>query len=421
MFNYIYNIADRLFKRKSLIFAGMMPNEGLRRASLLLGSTLTVMAGAIISPALPEISRAFSHLPNAELLSKLILTLPALLIALMAPVAGYLLDWSGRRYVLFISLVLYAVAGTSGAYLSNIYLILVGRAFLGMSVGALMTAIITLIGDYYEGNRRSTIMGHQAAFASAGGLVFISTGGILADIHWRYPFLIYAVSLIILAMALASVYEPARVKPAGNVALPGKELFRRIPSRVFWVYAIAFFSFAVFYMIPVQMPFMLSSLEGVTNTRTGIAIASMNITAVTMAFNYARIRRRLDFPYIMSLVYLMVALGYIIIGVSDSYGLMVLGILVCGLGFGMQMANVNLWLVNLAPSDIRGTLVGYLNTFIFLGMFLSPVLLRPLVTMTSLYQSFILVAGILLLIGGLLSWSKKMGYWDKQTTRTGGS
>ncbi len=398
-----------------------MPNEGLRRASLLLGSTLTVMAGAIISPALPEISRAFSHLPDAELLSKLVLTLPALFIALLAPVAGYLLDWSGRRHVLFISLVLYAVSGTTGVYLSNIYLILAGRAFLGMSVGALMTAIITLIGDYYEGNLRSTIMGYQAAFASAGGLLFISAGGVLADIHWRYPFLIYAISLIILVMALASVNEPARVKPAGKIALPGKELFRKIPSRVFWVYVIAFFSFAVFYMIPVQMPFMLSSLEGVTNTRTGIAIASMNITAVTMAFNYARIRRRLDFPYIMSLVYLMVALGYTLIGVSESYGLMVLGILVCGLGFGMQMANVNLWLVNLAPPEIRGTLVGYLNTFIFLGMFFSPVLLRPLVMMTSLYQSFILVAGILLVIAGLLTWSKKMGYWDKQAVRADGS
>jgi len=425
VFYYIYKNTGKLFKQKSAIFAGMMPgdvlrpNEVLRRASLLLGSTLTVMAGAIISPALPEISRAFSHLPDAELLSKLILTLPALFIALLAPVSGYLLDWSGRRYVLFISLILYAVAGTTGAYLSNIYLILVGRAFLGMSVGALMTAIITLIGDYYEGNLRSTIMGYQAAFASAGGLVFISTGGVLADIHWRYPFLIYAVSLIILVMALVSVYEPNRVRPAGNVALPGKNLLQRIPYRVFWVYAIAFFSFAVFYMIPVQMPFMLSSLEGVTNTRTGIAIASMNITAVTMAFNYARIRRRVDFPYIMSMVYLLVALGYFIIGISDSYGLMVLGILVCGLGFGMQMANVNLWLVNLAPADIRGTLVGYLNTFIFMGMFLSPVLLQPLVMITSLYQSFILVSVLLMIIAALLAWSKRKGYWDQEAERIG--
>ncbi len=389
----------------------MKPYEGLRRSTLLLGSTLTVMAGAIIAPALPEISKAFSHLADPELMSKLILTLPALFIALLAPVAGYFVDWSGRKKVLLFSLLLYALAGTTGAYLSDIYLILAGRALLGISVGALMTSIITLIGDYYEGRQRSAFMGYQAAFASTGGLVFISTGGMLADLHWRYPFLIYTVSLIIFIMAIVSVYEPQRIRPAGGVKLISAGLLRSIPAQVFWVYGIAFFSFAVFYMIPVQLPFMLSSLADVSNTQVGIAIAFMNVTAIIMAFNYSRIKRRLDFPYIMALVYILVALGYTIISFSNTYWMMVAGILTGGLGFGMQMANINLWLVNLAPAEIRGTLVGYLNTFIFLGMFMSPVLLQPLVSVASLYDSFLIVALILLALAFILSYSGWRGYW----------
>ncbi len=389
----------------------MKPYEGLRRSTLLLGSTLTVMAGAIIAPALPEISKAFSHLADPELMSKLILTLPALFIALLAPVAGYFVDWSGRKKVLLFSLLLYALAGTTGAYLSDIYLILAGRALLGISVGALMTSIITLIGDYYEGRQRSAFMGYQAAFASTGGLVFISTGGMLADLHWRYPFLIYTVSLIIFIMAIVSVYEPQRIRPAGGVKLISAGLLRSIPTQVLWVYGIAFFSFAVFYMIPVQLPFMLSSLADVSNTQVGIAIAFMNVTAIIMAFNYSRIKRRLDFPYIMALVYILVALGYTIISISNTYWMMVAGILTGGLGFGMQMANINLWLVNLAPAEIRGTLVGYLNTFIFLGMFMSPVLLQPLVSVASLYDSFLIVALILLALAFILSYSGWRGYW----------
>ncbi len=390
----------------------MAAYECLRRSTLLLGSTLTVMAGAIIAPALPEISRAFDHLPDAELLSKLILTLPALFIALLAPVAGYFVDWSGRKKVLLISLLLYALAGTTGAYLSNIYVILVGRAFLGVAVGALMTSIITLIGDYFEGRERSAFMGYQAAFASTGGLVFISTGGFLADIHWRYPFLIYAVSLLIFLMAVISVYEPKRVKPVGGVKLLQRSVFRLIPSQVLWVYLIGFFSFAVFYMIPVQLPFMLSALEGISNTQVGIAIACMNITAMATAFNYSRIKSRFGFPYIMGMVYFLVAVGYFIISLSNSYGMMVFGILVCGLGLGMQMANVNLWLVQLAPATIRGTLVGYLHTFIFLGMFLSPVLLQPLVLLTDLYRSFLIVGLLLVICAFILIYSGKRGYWE---------
>ncbi len=397
----------------------MHGREGLKRTTLLLGSTLTVMAGAIIAPALPEISRVYEHLPRAELLSKLILTLPALFIALLGPLAGYFIDRNGRRKVLLFSLFLYALAGTTGAYLSNIYLILAGRAFLGMAVGAMMTAIVTLIGDYYEGKARSTFMGYQAAFSSTGGLVFISTGGFLADYHWRFPFLIYAVSLIILFMAWLSVNEPVRQRSLEQIRLPGKAFFRSIPRQVFWVYALAFFSFAVFYMIPVQMPFMLSALEGTTNTQVGIAIATMNITAMLTAFNYARFKKRMKFTSVMALVYALIAAGYIIISQSGTYGLMVTGIMISGLGFGMQMANINLWLVELAPPGIRGTLVGYLNTFIFLGMFASPVLLQPLVSLSSLYTSFFLVAIILLLTGTLLVYSDRRNAWDVSTSDLG--
>ena len=397
----------------------------LRNITLLVSSTLTVMAGAIIAPALPEISRTFSHLPDAELLSKLILTLPALVIALLAPVAGYFTDRSGRRRVLLFSLLLYALSGTTGAYLSNIYLILAGRVFLGMAVGGLMTAVVTLIGDYFEGEERSRFMGFQAAFAGVGGLFFIAGGGLLADISWRAPFLIYGFSLLVMLLAWRFVPEPARpappeparpvppeparpappepARPRPVHAVPAdiNSTLPAIPPKVYLVYLIAFFSMAVFYMIPVQMPFMLSALDGVSSSKVGFAIAFMNVTAVTAALNYGRVKKRLSFGGVMALVYFLIAAGYIIISRSTSYWEMIAGILVSGLGFGMQMANLNLWLVSLAPPPIRGRLVGYLNAAIFLGMFLSPILLHPLVQISDLHTSFLLTALILLALGGV--------------------
>lgn len=378
----------------------MADSSKLRNITLLVSSTLTVMAGAIIAPALPEISRSFSHLPNAELLSKLILTLPALVIALLAPVAGFFVDRSGRKKVLLFALGLYALAGTTGAYLSNIYLILAGRAMLGVAVGALMTSVVTLIGDFFEGDVRSRFMGYQAAFAGVGGLFFISGGGLLADISWRAPFWIYGFSLPVLAFAWWFVPEPEKPKPVQKPPMKGFDVFRAVPNAVYMVYLIAFFTAAVFYMVPVQMPFMLSAMNGVSSTGVGFAIAFMNVTAVTMALNYGRVKQHLSFSGVMALVYFLIASGYFIISQSHSYWMMVGGILVCGLGFGMQMANINLWLVSLAPVSMRGRLVGYLNSAIFLGMFLSPVLLQPLVNISSLHQSFLLTGIILVLLGG---------------------
>jgi MFS family permease len=367
---------------------------------LLIGSTLTVMAGAIVAPALPQISREFSHLPNAELLSKLVLTLPALFMGVLAPIAGYVIDKSGRKKVLLYSLVGYAVAGTSGLYLNSLVMILVGRAFLGVSVGAMITAIITLIGDYYEGEARNRFVGLQAAFAGMGGLIFISSGGVLADIHWRMPFLIYIFSLVVWAMALISINEPEinSKKDLANWNQNSKNIQKGTPSIVAWIYLIAFFSMIVFYMIPVQMPFMLTAMEGVTNTKVGFAIAFINVASVSTSVNYARFRKKLNFPTIMALVYLLVFIGYLIISQASSYTMMIIGIMVCGLGFGLMMPNINLWLISVAPAHLRGRLVGYLNTAIFTGMFVSPIALQPLIRISDLYNSFLLVGIILVII-----------------------
>ncbi|TVQ14918.1 MAG: MFS transporter [Bacteroidetes bacterium] len=377
--------------------------KGLLKATLLIASTLTVMAGAIIAPALPQISRDFSHVQGVELLSRLVLTLPALFMAILAPLAGYLIDKSGRKRVLLVSLVLYAIAGTSGLYLNTLPAILVGRAFLGIAVGGIVTAVITLIGDYFEGEERSRFVGTQAAFAGLGGLVFISSGGILADIHWRMPFLIYVSSLLVWIMALISVYEPEKIKHKASPPMKGsgKKEANFVPAKVLWICAIAFFSAIVFYMIPVQMPFMLSSMEGVSNAEIGFAIAFVNVASVTTSLNYSRIKRRLGFGTIMGLVYVIIFTGFFIISLGGSYILMIAGIAVTGLGFGMMMPNINLWLISSAPPSLRGRFVGYLNSSLFLGMFLSPVAVQPLIKISSINHSFLLMGLIMLVLAGV--------------------
>ncbi len=379
--------------------------KGLRKATLLLASTLTVMAGAIIAPALPQISKEFAHVPGVELLSRLVLTLPALFMAILAPLAGYLVDKSGRKKVLLASLVVYAIAGTSGLYLDTLPAILVGRAFLGIAVGGLVTAVITLIGDYFDGDERSRFVGSQAAFAGLGGLVFISSGGILADIHWRMPFLIYISSLLVWVLAIISVYEPQNITRKKRVHDSTGEGMSQsqegVPVIVYWIYAVAFFSAIIFYMIPVQMPFMLNSMEGVSNTEIGFAIAFVNVASVTTSLNYGRIKRRIGFSTIMGLVYILVFAGFLVISQAGSYLMMIVGISLSGLGFGMMMPNINLWLITSAPALLRGRLVGYLNTSLFLGMFLSPVAIQPLIKISNLYTSFLLMGASMLGLGVL--------------------
>jgi MFS family permease len=84
------------------------------KLTLLCISTLTVMAGATIAPSLPSMQEFFKAIPNADYVVRLALTLPALFIALGAPIVGILIDRVGRKPILLAALALYGIAGCSG-------------------------------------------------------------------------------------------------------------------------------------------------------------------------------------------------------------------------------------------------------------------------------------------------------------------
>lgn len=84
------------------------------KATLLLVSTLTVMVGATIAPSLPAMRQHFAAVPNADYWVRLVLSAPALFIAIGVPIAGTVIDRFGRKGLLGLSMFLYALAGSSG-------------------------------------------------------------------------------------------------------------------------------------------------------------------------------------------------------------------------------------------------------------------------------------------------------------------
>jgi MFS family permease len=68
----------------------------------------------------------------------------------------------------------------------------------------------------------------------------------------------------------------------------------------------------------------------------------------------------------------------------------------CGGGIGMMIPNTNMWVMQLAPPAIRGRAIGQLTTFWFLGQFLTPVVILPLVSRLSNAATFYVAAGLLL-------------------------
>ncbi len=372
----------------------------LRNGTLLFGSAMTVLAGATIAPALPEMSLAFQDVPNADFLVRLLLTVPALFTAIGAPFSGLLLDRWGRKPVLVVAVILYGLAGASGYVLGSLYGILAGRALLGLAVAGTASGFTTLIADYFSGRKLSTFLGYQAAFMAFGGAVFLLVGGILADIGWRLPFLLYLYAFGILLGVLFAINEPQNQKAAGEqqsqddtVAVP----YRSVAP----IYALGFAGTLLFFIAPVLLPFLLTNLGDISNSQIGLALAVSVLAGGIVSLLYPRVKQRLSFQAINALVFLAIGLGSLIIGLSSGYAGILLGLVVSGIGVGLTLPNFNLWLLTVIPDAARGRAVGGLTTAVFLGQFLSPIAIQPIASQTGLSGAFAVAGGMSLLLGAI--------------------
>ncbi|MEJ7684594.1 MAG: MFS transporter [Segetibacter sp.] len=197
-------------------------------------------------------------------------------------------------------------------------------------------------------------------------------GGILADLNWRYPFLIYLSSLLVLPLSIMFLDEPPVAEKRNQANANVK------PPRIIWMLFInTMVMWIIFFLIPVQIPFHLKAIGVEKNSLIGAAIATATAFSAVSSFSYSRIKGRFSFLSVFSMGYLLMAAGFVCISISDTYVLVVIAMMLSGLGMGMMIPNTNMWVMKIVPPEIRGKEIGKLTTFWFLGQFLSPIIIFP--------------------------------------------
>lgn len=383
--------------------------ESARTLALLAVTSLTIMAGASISPSLPAIRSTFAHTLGVDLLTRLLLTVTALMIAVSAPFVGWFLDRYGRKRVMMGSIVLYAVAGTSGYYLQSLVAVVVGRAILGIAVAGTLTAATTLVGDYYTSSQRNRVLGLQGAFSAAAGVVFLLLGGALAEVNWRTPFLMYAAALALFPVVARVLYEPSRDRGEHSpTTLP--PMSRRTLLFVLTLYGVAFCVQIAFYTLPVHLPFYLIELGILRPSQAGIALSLMTLSAALVAVSFRWISRYIGRIWILSLSLALLGVGFAVLSYAHDFAGVVRAMVLCGVAMGANFPNLAGWLLGGTPLNLRGRIVGGQNTSIFLGQFFSPIATQPLTQAFDLSRTyaslswFLVALALITVLAGLFGW-----------------
>lgn len=347
----------------------------------------TMMSNVAIITTIPLLKSHFTDVEDIEFLSRMMITLPSLSIAFLAPFLGHFVHNFGKRRSAIIALILFSITGSAGIYLQSIESLLLSRASFGVTVAVLMIVSTSLIGDYFKDEERHKFMGLQSVFIGIGGIIFLMSGGFLSDINWRYSFGIYLIGFVLLPFAYKYMVEVTQ----GEF----KEDNENINSNLIPIYLLAFFLMLIFYILPTQMPFLMINEFGASGTLTGAIISAAFVANAFGAMSFAKLKKRFDFKTIYLIGLTIIGIGFTAKGfVTDVY-FFFLTAPIMGFGGGIIMTCVSAWMLSRAHHSKRVKASGYLTSSLFLGQFFSPIVFHPLVA-TFGVQGFFIVIGLML-------------------------
>lgn len=337
---------------------------------LMFMSCLPILGAVLLAPVLPRMQDHFGHSGAATALVPLSLTVPALMIALLAPFAGSIVDRFGRKRLLLTGLAVYAVFGTAPLWLDGLAAILLSRAGVGVAEAAIMTCCTTLISDYFSGTERNRWLGMQTVFASLSATVFFALGGALGAQDWRTPFWLYASSLLFLVLATALIWQPAGETSSTDQHAPLPPLPVRtlaLPCAVTVVGGI------VFYTPIVELPYVLDAAGITAVPAIGAFAALASLATAGGAYAFGRISGS-GTATLLPIAFGLAGTGLVVLGATSLVPVIVLGAVIASAGTGLLLPTLLVWAVSGLSFEQRGRGTGLWTAALFLGEFVCPLL-----------------------------------------------
>jgi MFS family permease len=372
--------------------------------SLLLPITLSAMAIVLLAPNLPALLQEFASVEHHEYWVPMVLTVPALCVALFSPMAGILGDRFGRRRLLLAAFLVYAVVGIAPVFLRDLGWIIVSRVAVGLAEAMIMVLSTTMIGDYFEGPARDRWLAGQTAMASISALLFLNVGGFLGRFGWRAPFWVYGSALLMFVLVLLFTWEPARRdSPDAEIAQRDASLAGFPWLRMTGIIAITVFGSVLFYTAQIQSPIGLTQFGITDPARIGFltSLASIGVPAGT--YVYSRVGSKLPIASLLLIEFTLLAIGFLLMSRSGAPSSFLAGCFINQFGAGMLLPSLLVWAISGLPFEVRSRGAGLWTGAFSVGQFLCPVVVTVAGSHTGGLRGAFGVLAAAALVGAALS------------------
>ena len=398
------------------ISPGANPRRASRIVWLLAISLGLLMTGFAIT--MPIFARRLGELGSGVGALSLMSTAYALAGIAASPVLGMLADRIGRRPLMLVSLISYALANVGFVLATSTEMLIAIRALQGALSAGLMPATLGIVADIAPKDKRSRWIGFVTGGASVGWVLGPLAGGVLYDV-WGFaaPFLLSAgvglLAFVAAAVLLPETYSqatwqlrPLRRRPDEPATTPtrAESFWTTLPRPLSAFGVLLFISFAMYFawaFFEPRLLFYVFDDLGWTTAQFGLAAGGYGAASALGHTVLGRAGDKLGRkpPIVMGLI--LFSAQFVGLLFTNSLWLTLISFVIAGFGEGLASPALGAFFLDISKERHRARVMGIKSSATSLGGVVGPLLAAAIAASVTPQGSFAASVAIVL-FGALL-------------------
>ena len=350
---------------------------------LVLITSMSALALAIITPSLPGIGESFSVTPES---AQRVLTVYMVMVGLGQLIFGPLSDRFGRRLTLLAGLGLYLLGSVLASFAPNLEFLVLARFIQGLGASAAMVLPRVIINDTHKPRAAAASLAAVTAAMAITPMISFPFGGILFEFFgWRGSMVVTALLGVVTLVATLFVLQETNNERQTSLRLASVavDYLSLTKNKQFLLFAMNMgFHTSIFYAFLNFLPFAFKHL-GYSASEFGYYIMLLPTSFIAGNLISRKLTPMLGITKMVRMGSLIIVAGVgtmaglVFLGFESAWGLVLPG-MVYSLAVGFSLPNATMGAINAVGRSVRGLgsgLAGSLQMLLGSGIAASTILL----------------------------------------------
>jgi predicted MFS family arabinose efflux permease len=303
----------------------------------------------------------------SEPLVKQLITLPSTISMIVGLLAGQLVRFFSKRGIIITGLVLFTIGGIGAFWIPSFGVHVALRCILGAGIGLVTPLSLSLIGDFFVGDERASMIGGSLAFSKIFAIMVPPLAALLAAKNWQNVYFMYFVSVGILVYIILTLKSPKKADEGAEI----EKTKSKIPPVTIFLALGQFALLAIYFVLVTDLSYMTGTKSGASPILSGFGLSMATIGTFLAGLTFSKFYGVIK-NWVIPTSFVVMGVGFLIVTHSTLTTIILLGLMLAGFGVGILMSLVNLLTTNAVGDADSTAAMSLVTCATSLGVFASP-------------------------------------------------